>query len=168
MVVSSGTYVRSIVHDLGLALGSAAHVVKLTRTRQGAFVLNPDDASSVLAIPAQAKPVLAEPVPAEAAAPAEATAQASPTDVSAPAAAADANTTAPVATEAAPATAPAAAPAPPILETFAGGCIEWSLLKEAIAELERSKKEGKGTGPERDADGWLPWEVELLRRCKEV
>lgn len=45
MTVSSGTYVRSIVHDIGLALGCGAHVVKLTRTRQGEFVLNgPRDA----------------------------------------------------------------------------------------------------------------------------
>lgn len=35
MKVSGGTYVRSIVHDLGLALGSAAHVVQLDRTVQG-------------------------------------------------------------------------------------------------------------------------------------
>jgi tRNA pseudouridine55 synthase len=41
MSVSSGTYVRSIVHDIGLAIGSAAHVVKLTRTRQGQFTLEP-------------------------------------------------------------------------------------------------------------------------------
>ncbi|KAG8788482.1 hypothetical protein FRC16_001387 [Serendipita sp. 398] len=40
MTVSSGTYVRSIVHDLGIAVGSAAHVVVLTRTRQGEFVLH--------------------------------------------------------------------------------------------------------------------------------
>lgn len=40
MTVSSGTYVRSIVHDIGLALGCGAHVTKLTRTRQGEFVLN--------------------------------------------------------------------------------------------------------------------------------
>lgn len=39
MTVTSGTYVRSIVNDIGLALGCAAHVVKLTRTRQGEFVL---------------------------------------------------------------------------------------------------------------------------------
>ncbi|KAG8762958.1 hypothetical protein FRC11_006825 [Ceratobasidium sp. 423] len=39
MVVSSGTYVRSIVHDIGMALGSAAHVVTLTRTRQGKYNL---------------------------------------------------------------------------------------------------------------------------------
>ena len=42
MTVSSGTYVRSIVHDVGLAIGSAAHVVKLTRTRQGQFTLEND------------------------------------------------------------------------------------------------------------------------------
>lgn len=40
MSVSSGTYVRSIVHDLAHALGSAGHVVTLTRTRQGKFVLD--------------------------------------------------------------------------------------------------------------------------------
>jgi tRNA pseudouridine55 synthase len=43
MTVSSGTYVRSIIHDIGLALGSAAHVVKLTRTRQGEFSLHGDE-----------------------------------------------------------------------------------------------------------------------------
>jgi tRNA pseudouridine55 synthase len=40
MTVSSGTYVRSVVHDLGLAVGSAAHVVTLTRVQQGQFVLD--------------------------------------------------------------------------------------------------------------------------------
>jgi tRNA pseudouridine55 synthase len=39
MTVSSGTYVRSIVHDIALALNSAAHVVVLQRTRQGEFSL---------------------------------------------------------------------------------------------------------------------------------
>ncbi|KDQ14327.1 hypothetical protein BOTBODRAFT_32793 [Botryobasidium botryosum FD-172 SS1] len=43
MTVSSGTYVRSIVHDIGLALGSAAHVVTLTRTRQGDFSLGDEN-----------------------------------------------------------------------------------------------------------------------------
>lgn len=43
MTVSSGTYVRSIVHDIGLALGCGAHVVKLTRTRQGEFSLYGDE-----------------------------------------------------------------------------------------------------------------------------
>jgi len=41
MKVSGGTYVRSIVHDLGHAVGSAAHVVTLTRSRQGRFALEP-------------------------------------------------------------------------------------------------------------------------------
>ncbi|RXK41325.1 tRNA pseudouridine(55) synthase [Tremella mesenterica] len=39
MTVSSGTYVRSIINDIGLLLGCGAHVVKLTRTRQGEFTL---------------------------------------------------------------------------------------------------------------------------------
>ena len=43
MTVSSGTYVRSIIHEIGLALGCAAHVVKLTRTRQGEFLLRGDE-----------------------------------------------------------------------------------------------------------------------------
>jgi tRNA pseudouridine55 synthase len=43
MTVSSGTYVRSIVHDIGLALGCGAHVVTLTRTRQGQFTLHGDE-----------------------------------------------------------------------------------------------------------------------------
>lgn len=38
MMVSGGTYVRSIVHDLAHELNSAAHVVTLTRSRQGNFV----------------------------------------------------------------------------------------------------------------------------------
>lgn len=39
MTVSSGTYVRSLIHDLGLALGSAAHMVALVRKRVGEFTL---------------------------------------------------------------------------------------------------------------------------------
>jgi len=39
MTVSSGTYVRTIVHDLAIAVESAAHVVALARTRQGSFAL---------------------------------------------------------------------------------------------------------------------------------
>jgi len=41
MTVSSGTYVRSIVNDLAHAVGSAAHVVSLSRTRQGDFAVGP-------------------------------------------------------------------------------------------------------------------------------
>ncbi|KAF9265472.1 pseudouridylate synthase 4 [Marasmius fiardii PR-910] len=40
MKVSGGTYVRSVIHDLAHALGSAGHVVTLTRSRQGRFVLD--------------------------------------------------------------------------------------------------------------------------------
>lgn len=43
MAVSGGTYVRSVVHDLGRAVGSAAHVVVLTRVQQGPFLLGLDD-----------------------------------------------------------------------------------------------------------------------------
>ncbi|EGG03842.1 uncharacterized protein MELLADRAFT_37829 [Melampsora larici-populina 98AG31] len=42
MTVSSGTYVRTIVHDIGKAVSSAATVVSLTRTRQGEFALEAD------------------------------------------------------------------------------------------------------------------------------
>ena len=41
MKVSGGTYVRSIVHDLAQAVGSAGHVVTLTRSRQGRFAIEP-------------------------------------------------------------------------------------------------------------------------------
>lgn len=41
MTVSGGTYVRSIVHDLAQVVGSAGHVVTLTRSRQGRFVIEP-------------------------------------------------------------------------------------------------------------------------------
>lgn len=36
---SSGTYIRTIVHDLGKRLGSAAYVRELCRTKQGPFTL---------------------------------------------------------------------------------------------------------------------------------
>ena len=39
MCCSSGTYVRSIVNDLGRALGSVAHMKDLCRTRQAMFTL---------------------------------------------------------------------------------------------------------------------------------
>jgi len=37
IVCSKGTYVRSIVHDLGVALGVGAHMTRLERTRVGRF-----------------------------------------------------------------------------------------------------------------------------------
>jgi tRNA U55 pseudouridine synthase TruB len=39
---SSGTYIRSLVHDIGQELESAAHVIELCRSRQSQFSL--DDA----------------------------------------------------------------------------------------------------------------------------
>lgn len=39
LTVSSGTYIRTIVHEIGQKLNSAAHVVKLTRTRQGQWIV---------------------------------------------------------------------------------------------------------------------------------
>ncbi|KAK2744391.1 hypothetical protein FQN57_004286 [Myotisia sp. PD_48] len=42
MTVSSGFYVRSLAHDLGLALGSNAIMNELVRTRQGDFELSPE------------------------------------------------------------------------------------------------------------------------------
>lgn len=51
MKVSGGTYVRSIVHDLAHAVGSAGHVVTLTRSRQGRFTLSPDEPSDMGCVP---------------------------------------------------------------------------------------------------------------------
>ncbi|EEP80196.1 conserved hypothetical protein [Uncinocarpus reesii 1704] len=42
MTVCSGFYVRSLAHDLGLALGSNAIMSELVRTRQGDFELSPE------------------------------------------------------------------------------------------------------------------------------
>lgn len=39
VVCSKGTYIRSLVHDFGAALGNGAHLSKLTRTRSGNFHL---------------------------------------------------------------------------------------------------------------------------------
>ncbi|GAA5923273.1 hypothetical protein JCM1841_005693 [Sporobolomyces salmonicolor] len=131
LTVSSGTYIRSIVHDLGLALGTTAHVVKLTRTRQGEFALNPAPAS----------------VPAPSSGPA---------DEPAPTAIAEENP-------------PGSADS---VDGHGAGCVEWTLLASAIERLEQAKKDGKDgleeLERERDTEGWLEWEREVLRRCKEV
>jgi tRNA pseudouridine55 synthase len=39
MVCSPGTYVRSLARDIGLALGGAAHLAELRRTRNGLFAI---------------------------------------------------------------------------------------------------------------------------------
>jgi tRNA pseudouridine55 synthase len=51
MRVSGGTYVRSIVHDLAHALGSAGHVVTLTRSRQKDYVLEPEEEGDRRCVP---------------------------------------------------------------------------------------------------------------------
>ncbi|KXN86900.1 putative tRNA pseudouridine synthase 4 [Leucoagaricus sp. SymC.cos] len=52
MKVSGGTYVRSIVHDLAHELGSAGHVVTLTRSRQGKFVIGePSEEGDISCLP---------------------------------------------------------------------------------------------------------------------
>jgi len=51
MRVSGGTYVRSIVHDLAHALGSAGHVVTLTRSRQKDYVLGPTEEGDRRCVP---------------------------------------------------------------------------------------------------------------------
>ncbi|PBK97050.1 pseudouridylate synthase 4 [Armillaria gallica] len=51
MKVSGGTYVRSIVHDLAHAVGSAGHVVTLTRSRQGKFVLDQEEEEDHVCMP---------------------------------------------------------------------------------------------------------------------
>ncbi|KAF9454560.1 pseudouridine synthase [Macrolepiota fuliginosa MF-IS2] len=51
MEVSGGTYVRSIVHDLAHHLNSAGHVVTLTRSRQGKFVMDKPTEGDVSCVP---------------------------------------------------------------------------------------------------------------------
>ena len=51
MKVSGGTYVRSLAHDIGHAVGSAAHVVMLTRVRQGNFTLEPNKENDRACVP---------------------------------------------------------------------------------------------------------------------
>jgi tRNA pseudouridine55 synthase len=51
MRVSGGTYVRSIVHDLARELGSAGHVVTLTRSRQKDYALEPTEEGDRRCVP---------------------------------------------------------------------------------------------------------------------
>ncbi|GAA5849903.1 hypothetical protein JCM9279_002458 [Rhodotorula babjevae] len=154
MTVSSGTYVRSIVHDLGLALGSAAHVVKLTRTRQGEFVLEPPSASTTVSAGEGAA------MGGEGAAQGG---EGEGVEVDGEAAAA----AAPAAAAADGAGEPAPVPSPVELDTFTGGCVEWTLLEAALKAQDEAKKSGTEVEG-RDADGWLEWERDLLSKCKEV
>jgi tRNA pseudouridine55 synthase len=51
MRVSGGTYVRSLVHDLAHTLGSAGHVVTLTRSRQKNYALEPKEEGDQVCVP---------------------------------------------------------------------------------------------------------------------
>jgi len=51
MRVSGGTFVRSIVHDLAHALGSAGLVLSLTRSRQKDYVLEPGEEGDRRCVP---------------------------------------------------------------------------------------------------------------------
>ncbi len=55
VVCSGGTYVRTLVHDLGQAVGCGAHVVELRRTQAGRFdvaqAVSPDDVSPEALLP---------------------------------------------------------------------------------------------------------------------
>jgi tRNA pseudouridine55 synthase len=61
--VSAGYYVRSLAHDLGVALGTGAHLVALTRERSGQFTLGQAvPLREVLEAPAAAVPRVMAPV----------------------------------------------------------------------------------------------------------
>ncbi len=52
IICSAGTYIRSLAHDLGEALGTVAHLAELRRSAAGSFTL--DDAHTIPAIEAAA------------------------------------------------------------------------------------------------------------------
>ncbi|HZQ38327.1 MAG TPA: tRNA pseudouridine(55) synthase TruB, partial [Dehalococcoidia bacterium] len=56
VVCSSGTYVRSLAHDLGRALGSAAHLTALRRTRVASLTLT--EAATLEALEQGGRPLL--------------------------------------------------------------------------------------------------------------
>lgn len=142
MTVTGGTYVRSIVHDIGLALGSSAHVVKLTRTRQGEFVLKPDESPASLPIAGSA--VSAPLVPT--AATSDATRVQASSDTAAP---------------------PPADPPQPVeeVQTFAGGCVEWAVLEQGLKDLAARKIDET---PTENDDKMRPWEEAILHSCKRI
>lgn len=154
MTVSSGTYVRSIINDIAIALGSSAFVVKLTRTRQGEFTLNPDslDSTAIVAPSIIVAPSV-EPVIATM----------------------NVEETAPVETESKPDVATEATSLQPTVTVtavtelepiFSGGCIEWELLEAALQELDDVKA---GTSTAIPVEGELAeWEKQLLHKCQLV
>ena len=154
MTVTSGTYVRSIVHDIATALGTTAHVVKLTRTRQGEFVLHPPAASTLVTATTATANGTSESAPEQA--------QVKPEELE-------------QGVEDGTASDTVVAGDGLKLDTFSSGCVEWTLLERAIAALKSSRSkgagaasEGSGQEEEGDADGWLEWEREILSKCQEV
>ncbi|KAL1694638.1 pseudouridine synthase [Schizophyllum commune] len=145
MTVSSGTYVRTIVHDLVHAVGSAGHVVVLTRTRQGRFTLGDSTASHTTSDTPQKTAEAGSSAATEGAADA------------APAAAGEPSTSAVegAAQTAPPAVAAADATLEPSPTTTA---IPWTIFERAI----------KGEDGPPDAEGWREWEREVMARMEVV
>lgn len=168
MTVSSGTYVRSIIHDIGIALGSSAHVVKLTRTRQGEFSLNnePVASTSASSSSAIATPSISEPVvkSEEGAATGEAVEAIKPvvvlvedTKTSEVGGVVETKSEAQQTDDQVPIIAKVGGE---IEKVIRGGCIEWEVFADAIKAHEAGVRAVDG---ER-----LPWEIELLHRCQEI
>lgn len=147
MTVSSGTYVRSIIHDIGIALGSSAHVVKLTRTRQGEFMLNDVAEAYASSLAAVGDPTQASVLVASTSTLATTDAPIVETAVEGEVAPSEAMVTTSTSTV--------------IEEAFVGGCVEWEVLDAALKAYETDTEA-------RIAGELLPFEVELLRRCKMV
>ncbi|KAL1701378.1 pseudouridine synthase [Schizophyllum commune] len=145
MTVSSGTYVRTIVHDLAHAVGSAGHVVVLTRTRQGRFTLGDSTASHTTSDTPKETAEVGSSAATEGAADA------------APAAAEEPSTSA---VEGAAQTAPPAAAAADVtLEPSpTTTAIPWTIFERAI----------KGEDGPPDAEGWREWEREVMARMEVV
>jgi tRNA pseudouridine55 synthase len=61
LTCSAGFYVRSLAHDLGVTLGTGAHLESLRRTRSGAYGL--DSAVTLDAVPDQGAALLARMIP---------------------------------------------------------------------------------------------------------
>lgn len=143
MKVSGGTYVRCIAHDLGHALGSAAHVVTLTRSRQGRFVLGHDAPG--------ATPILTE--------------EKSETEVNVETALASGAMASAVAKD----TSEADAKAPEKVDGSDNAkvkedradveCIPWEVFARALEH---------GVGEEPDADGWREWERLVMEKWELI
>jgi tRNA pseudouridine55 synthase len=164
MTVSSGTYVRSIVHDIGLALGCGAHVVTLTRTRQGEFSLHEDAEGSGKSEEAE--------VPQQPEAAAEETDEEAMMNLE----------TAPAGVYQNPA---------PVGPSGSGGCIQWAVWQRALKERDemlsaerQAKEEARANGMDGDeyhklfSDeavmkrrrdmAYKEWELEMLKRFQSV